>query len=41
MKTGSCFFKVGTELWLATSYQDEDGTVTTKSELVDPFYFEE
>lgn len=41
MKTGSCFFKVGTELWLATSYQDENEIVMTTTELIDPFYFEE
>ena len=41
MKTGECFFRVGTELWLSVSYQDEDGTVTTTTELVDAFHFEE
>lgn len=39
MKTGQCYFRVGDELWLASSFRDGNGVVSTVSELIDPLFF--
>lgn len=39
MKTGECYFRVGDELWLASSFRDEDGVVWTITDLIDPLFF--
>jgi len=39
MKTGECYFRVGDELWLASSFLEGNGVVLTASELIDPLFF--
>ena len=39
MKTGQCYFRVGDELWLASSFRDGNGVVWTTTDLIDPLFF--